>query len=124
MSFQQKVESIQYNAAVAITGAIRGTSKEKIFEELGLESLQHRRWYRKLCCFYKILKDQSPKYLFNIIPKLNRPYPTRNANNIPHFKVKHSFFKNTFFLSVTIEWNKLDPEIQNAPSLNNSKRIF
>ena len=35
-SFQQKVESIQYNAALAITGAIRGTSKEKLFEELGL----------------------------------------------------------------------------------------
>ena len=122
VSFQQKVESIQYNAAVAITGAIRGTSKEKLFEELGLESLQHSRWYRKLCCFYKILKDQSPKYLFNIIPKLNRPYSTRNANNIPHFKVKHSFFKNTFFPSVIIEWNKLDPEIQNVPSLNIFKK--
>ena len=24
----------------------------------------------------------------------------------------------TFFTSVIIEWNKLDPEIQNAPSLN------
>ena len=34
VSFQQKIESIQYNAAVAITGAIRGTSKEKLFEEL------------------------------------------------------------------------------------------
>ena len=28
-SFYQKMESIQYNAALAITGAIRGTSKEK-----------------------------------------------------------------------------------------------
>ena len=87
-----------------------------------MESLQHRRWYRKLCCFYKILKEQSPKYLFNIIPNLTRPYSTRNANNIPHFKVKHSFFKNTFFPSVIIEWNKLDPEIQNAPSLNIFKK--
>ena len=120
-SFQQKVESIQYNAAVAITRAIRGTSKEKLFEELRLESLQHRRWYRKLCCFYKILKDQSPKYLFNIIPMLNRPYSTRNANSIPRFKVKQNFFRNTFFPSVIIEWNKLDPEIQNAPSLNTFK---
>ena len=64
------------------------------------------------------MKDQFPIYLSNIIPKLNRPYTARNANNIPHFKVKHSFFKNTFFPSVIIEWNKLDPEIQNAPSLN------
>ena len=122
VSFQQKVESIQYNAAVAITGAIRGTSKEKLFEELGLESLQHRRWYRKLCCFYKILKDQSPKYLFNIIPMLNRPYSTRNANSIPRFKVKQNFFRNTFFPSVIIEWNKLDPEIQNALNLNIFKK--
>ena len=103
VSFQEKVESIQYNAAGAITGALCGTSKEKIFEELGLESLEHRRWHRKFCCFYKILKDQSPKYLFNISPKLNRPYPTRNTNNIPHFKVKHSFFKNNLFPSVIIE---------------------
>ena len=104
-SFQQIVESFQHNPALAITGAIRATSKEKVFEELSLESMQHRRWCRKLCCFYKILKDQSPKYFFSIIPKLTRPYSTRNANNISHFKVKYSFFKNTFFSSVIIEWN-------------------
>ena len=48
-SFHEKLESIQYNACLALTGAIRGTSKEKIYQELGLESLQIRRWYRKLC---------------------------------------------------------------------------
>ena len=31
MSFHQKLESIQYNACLAITGAIRGTSKEKLY---------------------------------------------------------------------------------------------
>ena len=123
-SFQQKVESIQYNAAVAITGAIRGTSKEILFEKLGLESLQNRQWYRKLCCFYKVLKGQSPKYIFNIIPKLNRPYSTKNANNIPHFKVIHSFFRNTFFPSVIIEWNKLDPEIQNPHNIKGIKYLI
>ena len=29
MSFQQKMETMQYNAALAITGAIRGSSREK-----------------------------------------------------------------------------------------------
>ena len=38
-SFHQKLDSVQYNATLAITGAIRGTSSEKLFEELGLESL-------------------------------------------------------------------------------------
>ena len=34
------MESIQYNAALAITGAIRGTSREKLYQELGLDSLK------------------------------------------------------------------------------------
>ena len=55
-SFHQKVDSMQYNATLAITGAIRETSKEKLYNELGLETLEKRRWYRKLCCFFKIFK--------------------------------------------------------------------
>ena len=39
-SFHQKLDSIQYIAALAITGAIRGTSKEKLYDELGLETLE------------------------------------------------------------------------------------
>ena len=42
-SFHQNIESIQYNAALAITGAIRGTSREKLYQELGFESLKQRR---------------------------------------------------------------------------------
>ena len=44
-SFHQKIKSIQYNACLAITGAIRRSCREKIYQELGLESFQHRRWY-------------------------------------------------------------------------------
>ena len=66
LSFKQKLESIQYRACLAITGAIRGTSGEKIYQELGLESLQLRRWYRKLAMFYKIYKNKS--LFFNLIP--------------------------------------------------------
>ena len=38
---------------VVITGAIRDTSTKTIYQELGLESLKFRRWFRKLCHFYK-----------------------------------------------------------------------
>ena len=34
-SFHAKLESLQYNAALAITGAIRGSSTEKNYEEFG-----------------------------------------------------------------------------------------
>ena len=75
-SFQSKMESIQYNACLAITGATQGTSREKIYQELGLESLQLHRWYRKLCLFYKVFKNEHPKYLFYLIPVRCTPYAT------------------------------------------------
>ena len=58
-SFVKKLESVQYNAALAITGAIRGTSKDRIYQELGLESLSDRRWYHRLCLFWKIVNGKT-----------------------------------------------------------------
>ena len=57
VSFHQKLESVQYNSALAITGAIRGTSTEKPYNELGLETPEKRRWYRNLCWFHKVCKS-------------------------------------------------------------------
>ena len=116
--FHEKLESIQYNACLVLTGAIRGTSKEKIYQKLGLESLQIRRWYRKLCLFYKIYKNQSPSYLYNIIPTTNTHYTFRNSDKIPYFKSKHNFSKNSFFPSIIIELNKLDPSLRRCDSYN------
>ena len=42
-SFHKKLESVQYNAVLAMTSAIRGTNTERLYQELGLESLQNRR---------------------------------------------------------------------------------
>ena len=50
-SFTQKLESIQYNACLAITVCFRGTSRDKIYQGLGLESLSDRRWLRRLVIF-------------------------------------------------------------------------
>ena len=48
-TFHHKMESIQYNTALAITRS----SWEKLYNKLSLESLQQQRWYRKLCYFLK-----------------------------------------------------------------------
>ena len=38
-NLMEKIESVQYSAALAVTGAWRGTSRKKIYAELGWESL-------------------------------------------------------------------------------------
>ena len=47
--FHAKLESCQYKAALAMTGAMKGSSTEKFYQELGIEYLRSRRWFRKLC---------------------------------------------------------------------------
>ena len=49
-------------------------------------------------------------------------WTTRNHNNIPLFNVKHEFFRNSFFPSTVIEWNKLDNNIRNLESVSAFKK--
>ena len=106
-SFCKKIESVQYRAALAITGAIQGTSRDKFCNELGLESLKSRRWYKRLSCMFKIMKREAPKYLINLIPRCEQTIRTRN-NHIPNYHCRTDCSKYYFFLSTLNDWFKLD----------------
>ena len=100
-SWHKNLESTQCNAALAITQDIRGTNTMKLYQELGLKSLQNRCKLRRLSLFHKIYNDQSALYLYNLIPARTLGYPLQNVIYIPTKKVKHRFFENYFF-SATI----------------------
>ena len=59
---------------------MQGTSRDKIYQELGRESLKSRRWYKRLSCMLKIMKKEAPNYLINFISKCEAPIRTRNNN--------------------------------------------
>ena len=92
------IEKVQYKACLAITGAIQGTSRESLYQELGLESLRFRRWYRKMIFFYRIGNKLAPKYLTDIIPTTNNcGYSTRSQtqksiSSTPELKVLKTLF--------------------------------
>ena len=75
-SFKKKAELVQYNVVLIITGAIKGTCRDKIHQELGFESLAGRRWSRKFIFFYKIILGFQPSYLQNYLTPYDnvRPY--------------------------------------------------
>ena len=77
-SFHRGLESLQYKASLAITGATKGSPTENLYQELRLESLQNKRWFRKLCIFYNVFMEQPPKCLFDLIPSNSNSYQTRN----------------------------------------------
>ena len=113
-TFSNKLEAVQSNAALAITGAIRGISRIKIYQELGLESLKSCIWFRHLCYFYKIKNYGFPRYLFKLIPLDTHSYNTRFSQNITIYCCKTNIFKHSFFPWTITEWNKLDSQFRKA----------
>ena len=107
----EKIESIQYNAALAITGAIRGTSREKLYQELGLESLKDRRWLRRLCYLHKVLSTNLPAYLYELIPPIINSH--RNPGCYRALYCRTDLFRNSFWFFSINEWYKLDSDISN-----------
>ena len=113
-SINSKLESIQYNAALAITGIIKGTSRSKLYKELGLKLLKSQRTLRRLCAFHKIVSTCLPTYLFNLIPQSTHTYQIRTSDNIPTYQCRTDTFKHSFFPWTVVEWNKIHPDIRNA----------
>ena len=83
--FNQNLEKIQYDTALAITRAMRKISKEN---RVRIKISQ-----KKFRCFHKNFNKQSPKYHLNIISVCRRLYFTRYVENVPSFKARHYFFK-------------------------------
>ena len=67
--------------------------KGKDYHELGLESLQRRRQYKKTCLFYKIFKENKPGYLFNLVPTKNANYNTKNTDKLLYSTLRITFSK-------------------------------
>ena len=111
-----KIETCQYNAALVITSAIRGSSRERLSQELGFGYLGSRMWWRKLCTFYKTVRNKSPGYLYKYILPGDCAYLTQNSNNIKQIFYRSEYFANSLFSYTIKEWNKLSLEIRNYES--------
>ena len=95
----EKLESVQYSAAIAITGAWKGTFQERLYNELGWESLNLRRWSRRLVLFFKFVSSLAPQYTRQpISPLTQSKYRRRRPNIIGQIRAGTSF-SASFYLS-------------------------
>ena len=68
----EMIESVQYRAGLIVTGCWKGSSRVKLYNELGWESLYKRRHVRRLCLYYKIMHGLTPSYLNECIKDVPR----------------------------------------------------
>ena len=108
-----KIESVQYQAALAITGTWKGTSRVRLYKELGMESLSDRRSLNRVIQIFKILNNFTPAYLREKLPPL-RLQALRNGNpNLFYEKrTRTNRYKNTFFPNAICLWNNTVRELK------------
>ena len=122
--FCSKIESVQYEAALSITGAIKGTSRDRLYQELGLESLSDRRLYRRLVYFFNIVHLTSPKYLSDLLPEKRRLLNPQRSELFIEFFSHSAFFDSSFFPFCVKTWNKLSSELRNSSSVSIFKKAL
>ena len=66
---------------------------------------------------FKIMKEQAPSYLLDLVPKNNPIIRTRN-NSIPTFNCRTDSFKYSFFPATLSDWFNLDNNIRNSESFS------
>ena len=113
------VEQVQYKAALIVTGCWQGTSREKLYDELGWESLSDRRWGRRMSLYYKIVNGQTPAYLFDHVPK---EAPRTLRKFVPKGPITRTQrYANSFFPYCIKQWETLDSDIKFCTSVQTFK---
>ena len=119
LNYQMRaLESIQYQAALAVSGAWKGTNRDKIYEELGWESLHNRREFRRTAQFYKIMNNLTPLYLKEAVPEPRRLlFGSRSTNVLPLIPCKTDRYRNSFYPDAVTTWNKIGVELRSIQSV-------
>ena len=116
----ENVEKVQYQAALATTGAWQGSSRIKLYEELGWESLSDRRMCRRVLQLHKIVDKKTPNYLREKLPP-NR----RNLINLPNvfqeIKCRTERYSNSFFPDAVKCWNNIVSQFEHFPTFDGLK---
>ena len=121
-SLMEKVERIQYQAALAVTGTWQGSNRPKLYDEFGWESLSNRRWCKRILHIHKIVSNETPLYLKDKLPLLRRPLCSQNNSNTFHeIRCKTFRYMYSFFPDAITSWNNVITHFNNIPSFGNLK---
>ena len=124
LKFTKRLESVQYSATLAVSGAWKGTYMDRLYEELGWEPLYYRRWQIKTSdALLQVVNSQTSPYLVQYIPEQrHNPYNLRHCNIYPIMSARTECFSHTYFPYCVREWNQLDSNIRTRPTVSSFKR--
>ena len=102
-SIMEKVENIQYQAALALTGTWSGTNRSKLYEEIGWETLSERRKCCRTLQVHKIENKMTPSYLRETL--LQHRQPGNSLSTFHGIRSRTKRFSQSFFPDAIATWN-------------------
>ena len=112
-----KFDQIQYNAAKLVTNTLHYTSKLKLNQELGWESIQDRANSLGICLFNKILKGQTRPLVRTFMTEFdnNSTHDLRVKKPLKSFPFLGVHFSKSFYSYFTKMYNNIDKKTRNLP---------
>lgn len=109
------IEQVNKRAGSIISGAIRGTSSDVIYNELGWTTMESRRKNHRLAMFHKIINHKSPNYLSMCVPPYVRDITSHNlrgADNLVPMPGRNDYYLKSFFPQTVRDWNAIPIDIR------------
>ena len=106
------LEKVQYTAGKLVTGALHLTSKLKLEEELGWETIQSRADILGYSIFHKINKGETRQLIRTCLPARKICPQTLRFGGFVPFPYHNSKFTNSFFPYFTSKYNKFENKVK------------
>ena len=100
----------KYQAGLIVTKCWKCTNKEKLYNELGWESLAQRQIFRRFALYFKIQNNETPIYLKEHI----HPLPVKRTIR----------YERSFFPFCQLNWVNIDTEIRNSQTVEQFKTKY
>ena len=120
-SFKRKIEMVRYKAALVIAGA---TFRDRLYQELGLESFADRRWSLRFFFFHKIIQGLLSSYLHTYHNAVSEgAYLTHSTTQDKSKTIlaRTKIFENSFFPYCIKEWSNSTTKLEMLNQLINLK---
>ena len=111
LSDTNRLEQVQLNVARIVTGFPVFSSLRSVYLETGWETLAERRKTKQLILMYKIIKNETPSYLIDLLLSLVtdvRYYNFRNNTNYDLPFCRLCSYETSYFPSTLKLWNDLN----------------
>ena len=117
----ESVEKIQYQAGLAITGCWQGSSRIRLYEELGWESLSDRRRNNRIFQIYKIISKKTLSYLKDKLPPCHHHFLVHVYREI---RCKTNRYSYSFFPDAISSWNTFISHFEYFPTYSCLKKYM